>query len=49
MLATIVIGMAYTLLQTAFTIFELNTGNRLGGNGLGGNGLYYFDFYGDKV
>ncbi|CAK9181489.1 unnamed protein product [Ilex paraguariensis] len=44
MLATIVIGFAYTLLQTAFTIFQVSTGNRLAGGC-----LYQFDFYGDKV
>ncbi|PIN20829.1 hypothetical protein CDL12_06467 [Handroanthus impetiginosus] len=44
MLATGVIGMAYTLLQTAFTIFYVTTGNRFGGDGLA-----FLDFYGDKV
>ncbi|XP_059669189.1 CASP-like protein 4D1 [Cornus florida] len=44
MLATIVFGIAYTLLQTAFTIFQVSMGKRLGGDG-----LYQFDFFGDKV
>ncbi|PIN12348.1 hypothetical protein CDL12_15048 [Handroanthus impetiginosus] len=44
MLATGVIGMAYTLLQTAFTIFYVTTGNRFGGDGLA-----FFEFYGDMV
>ncbi|KAK6145340.1 hypothetical protein DH2020_022160 [Rehmannia glutinosa] len=44
MLATGVIGMAYTLVQTAFTIFFVTTGNRLGGDGLA-----LIDFYGDKA
>ncbi|KAL7253143.1 hypothetical protein ACSBR1_007631 [Camellia fascicularis] len=44
MLATIVIGIAYTLLQTVFTIYQLSTGNRLGGDR-----LFQFDFYADKV
>ncbi|XP_059309820.1 CASP-like protein PIMP1 [Lycium ferocissimum] len=43
LISTVVIGIAYTLLQTAFTIFFVNTGNRLGGEG-----LCLFDFYGDK-
>ncbi|CAA3002237.1 CASP PIMP1 [Olea europaea subsp. europaea] len=42
--ATIVIGLAYSLLQTAFTIFHVSTGNRIGVDGLD-----YIDFYGDKV
>ncbi|KAI3470714.1 hypothetical protein Pfo_027377 [Paulownia fortunei] len=42
--ATIVIGLAYTVVQTAFTIFQVSTGNRLGGHG-----LVYVDFYGDKA
>ncbi|PIN12349.1 hypothetical protein CDL12_15049 [Handroanthus impetiginosus] len=44
MLATGVIGMAYTLLQTAFTMFYVTTGNRFGGDGLA-----FLEFYGDKV
>ncbi|KAI3470717.1 hypothetical protein Pfo_027380 [Paulownia fortunei] len=44
MLATGVIGIAYTLLQAAFTIFYVSTGNRLGGDG-----LTLVDFYGDKA
>ncbi|KAG8390878.1 hypothetical protein BUALT_Bualt01G0129400 [Buddleja alternifolia] len=42
--ATTVIGLAYTVLQTAFTIFLVTTGNRLGGEG-----IVYIDFYGDKL
>ncbi|PIN20830.1 hypothetical protein CDL12_06468 [Handroanthus impetiginosus] len=44
MVATGVIGMAYALLQTAFTIFYVTTGTRFGGDGLA-----FLDFYGDKV
>ncbi|KAG8390877.1 hypothetical protein BUALT_Bualt01G0129300 [Buddleja alternifolia] len=44
MLAAGVIGIAYTVLQTAFTIFYVSTGNRLGGDG-----FTLVDFYGDKV
>ncbi|CAN4106838.1 unnamed protein product [Withania somnifera] len=43
LIATLVVGMAYTLLQTAFSIFLVSTGNRVGGEG-----LCLFDFYGDK-
>ncbi|KAF3639460.1 CASP-like protein 4D1 [Capsicum annuum] len=43
LISSVVIGMAYTLLQTAFSIFIVITGNRLGGEG-----LCLFDFYGDK-
>ncbi|KAL8102987.1 CASP-like protein PIMP1 [Apium graveolens] len=43
MLATIVIGIAYTLLQTAFTIYEATRENRIGGSS-----FLLFDFYGDK-
>ncbi|XP_055802102.1 CASP-like protein PIMP1 [Solanum dulcamara] len=43
LISSVVIGMAYTLLQTAFSIFFVTTGNRLGGEG-----LCLFDFYGDK-
>lgn len=44
MLATIVIGIAYTLLQTAFTIYEATRESRIGGSS-----FLLFDFYGDKV
>lgn len=44
MLATIVIGIAYTLMQTALTVYEATRGNRIGGQG-----FLLFDFYGDKV
>ncbi|KAK4489294.1 hypothetical protein RD792_005098 [Penstemon davidsonii] len=44
MLASGVIGMAYTILQTALTIFTVSTGNRLGGDGFA-----FLDFFGDKV
>ncbi|KAL0349202.1 UNVERIFIED_CONTAM: CASP-like protein PIMP1 [Sesamum angustifolium] len=43
-LAAGVIGIGYTLLQTAFTIFQVSTGNRLGGDG-----FTLLDFYGDKA
>lgn len=43
-LATAIIGILYTLLQAAFTIFHVSTGNRIGGEG-----LYQLDFYGDKA
>ncbi|CAN4090103.1 unnamed protein product [Withania somnifera] len=43
LISAVVTGMAYTLLQTAFSIFFVSTGNRLGGEG-----LCLFDFYGDK-
>ncbi|MCD7468556.1 CASP-like protein pimp1 [Datura stramonium] len=43
LIATVIVGMAYTLLQTAFSISLVTTGNRLGGEG-----FYLFDFYGDK-
>ncbi|KAK4480685.1 hypothetical protein RD792_013763 [Penstemon davidsonii] len=36
--------MAYTILQIAFTIFYVSSGNRFGGDA-----LTLFDFYGDKV
>ncbi|XP_057981081.1 CASP-like protein 4D1 [Malania oleifera] len=45
MVASIVIGIAYTLLQMAFTIYHLSMGHRL----VGGDGFYQFDFYGDKA
>ncbi|XP_057789141.1 CASP-like protein PIMP1 [Salvia miltiorrhiza] len=44
MLATGVVGIAYTFLQIAFTIYFVSTGNRLGGNG-----LMFLDFFGDKA
>ncbi|KAM7499262.1 hypothetical protein LguiA_023676 [Lonicera macranthoides] len=44
MVASIVFGIVYTLLQIAFTIYQVSTGNRLGGDG-----IYLFDFYGDKL
>ncbi|KAL3837777.1 hypothetical protein ACJIZ3_022368 [Penstemon smallii] len=44
MLASGVIGMAYTVLQIAFTIFYVSSGNRFGGDG-----LTLLEFYGDKV
>ncbi|KAL8051431.1 hypothetical protein ABFX02_06G147800 [Erythranthe guttata] len=44
MLASAVIGLAYTLLQTAFAIFHATTGNRLGGDGFA-----LVDFFGDKA
>ncbi|KAK9186846.1 hypothetical protein WN944_018235 [Citrus x changshan-huyou] len=45
LLATTVLGMAYTLLQIAFTLFSISTGNRI----ISGDGSFTFDFYGDKV
>ncbi|XP_027104460.1 CASP-like protein PIMP1 [Coffea arabica] len=44
LLGAIVIGLAYTLFQTALTIFLVSTGNRIGGDG-----MLQLDFYGDKV
>ncbi|XP_073042030.1 CASP-like protein PIMP1 [Primulina eburnea] len=44
MLAAGVIGMAYTLLQAAFTVFYVSTGNKIGGDGIS-----VVDFFGDKV
>ncbi|KAA8539451.1 hypothetical protein F0562_026143 [Nyssa sinensis] len=44
MVASIVTGIAYTLLQTVFNIFQVSMGKRVGGVG-----LYQFDCYGDKV
>ncbi|KAL7108984.1 hypothetical protein ACP275_06G147800 [Erythranthe tilingii] len=44
MLASAVIGMAYTLLQTAFTICHATTGIRLGGDG-----FTLVEFFGDKA
>ncbi|WMV23472.1 hypothetical protein MTR67_016857 [Solanum verrucosum] len=43
LISTVIIGMAYTLLQSAFSIFFVTTGNRFGGEG-----FCLFDFYGDK-
>lgn len=45
MLATIIIGFAYNLLQMAFSIFTVVSGNRV----LSGDGGYLFDFFADKV
>ena len=45
MVFTLVVGFAYTLLQIAFTIYQVCMGRRLSS----GDGLYQFDFYGDKV
>ncbi|KAL9421904.1 hypothetical protein AB3S75_034222 [Citrus x aurantiifolia] len=48
LLATTVLGMAYTLLQIAFTritLYSISTGNRI----ISGDGSVTFDFYGDKV
>ncbi|RDX81412.1 hypothetical protein CR513_37916 [Mucuna pruriens] len=45
MLSTIVLGFAYTLLQMAFSIFTVVSGNRV----LSGDGGYLFDFFGDKI
>ncbi|XP_021296081.1 CASP-like protein 4D1 [Herrania umbratica] len=44
-LASIIIGLVYSLLQTAFSLYHLATGNRL----ISGDGGFVFDFYGDKV
>ncbi|XWS66004.1 hypothetical protein CRYUN_Cryun05aG0162900 [Craigia yunnanensis] len=45
MLASIIIGLVYSLLQTGFSLYHLATGNRL----IAGDGAFVFDFYGDKV
>ncbi|CAK7325682.1 unnamed protein product [Dovyalis caffra] len=45
MLASVAFGLAYTLLQTAFTLRNMVTGNSL----TSGDGNLVFDFYGDKV
>jgi len=45
MISTIIIGFAYNLLQMAFSIFTVVSGNRV----LSGDGGYLFDFFGDKV
>ncbi|KAL6534042.1 hypothetical protein OROHE_013875 [Orobanche hederae] len=42
--AAVVIGLAYTAMQTGFTVYQITTGNRFGGDGLA-----YIDFYGDKA
>ncbi|KAH0714436.1 hypothetical protein KY284_007341 [Solanum tuberosum] len=44
MLFTIVIGFVHTLLQIAFTIFQL-----VSGQNIGGRFWVHFEFYGDKV
>ncbi|KAL2541741.1 CASP-like protein 4D1 [Abeliophyllum distichum] len=44
MLSTAVLGIAYTLVQSAFTIFRVSTGNRIGGDASA-----QIDFYGDKL
>ncbi|CAN4106836.1 unnamed protein product [Withania somnifera] len=43
LIATVIVGMTYTLLQTGFSISLVTTGNRIGGEG-----FLLFDFYGDK-
>ncbi|XP_031259545.1 CASP-like protein 4D1 isoform X1 [Pistacia vera] len=45
MLATTVISIAYTILQVAFSLYYVSTGNRV----ISGDGSFKFDFYGDKV
>ncbi|KAK7394211.1 hypothetical protein VNO78_14733 [Psophocarpus tetragonolobus] len=45
MISVIIIGFAYNLLQMAFSIFSVVSGNRV----LSGNGGYLFDFFGDKI
>jgi len=45
MISTIIIGFAYNLLQMAFSMFTVVSGNRV----LSGDGGYLFDFFGDKV
>ncbi|KAJ9160108.1 hypothetical protein P3X46_025539 [Hevea brasiliensis] len=45
MVAAIVIGFAYTILQMAFTLYHVATGNRA----MSDDGSLVFDFYGDKV
>ncbi|KAL3523805.1 hypothetical protein ACH5RR_016639 [Cinchona calisaya] len=47
MLSSIVIGFTYTLVQIAFTIFQVSTGNRVGGDT--NMAMFHLDFYGDKV
>ncbi|XP_021911630.1 CASP-like protein 4D1 [Carica papaya] len=44
MLAAVVIGLAYTILQVGFTLCHFSTGNHV----IGGQGHLLFDFYGDK-
>ncbi|XP_002530846.2 CASP-like protein 4D1 [Ricinus communis] len=45
MLATIVIGMAYTIMQVVFRIYHATTGKSV----LSGDGNLLFEMYGDKV
>lgn len=45
LLATTVIGLAYTVLQTIFSLLYISTGNRC----ITGDGSFTFEFYGDKV
>jgi len=45
MISTIIIGFAYNLLQMAFSIFTVVSGNGV----LSGDGGRLFDFFGDKV
>ncbi|ESW11223.1 hypothetical protein PHAVU_008G012300 [Phaseolus vulgaris] len=45
MISTIIIGFVYNLLQMAFSIFTVVSGNRV----LSGDGGYLFDFFGDKM
>ncbi|XP_027102554.1 CASP-like protein PIMP1 [Coffea arabica] len=44
LVASAVVGIAFTLIQSAFDIFKVSTGNRPGGAG-----FYLLDFYADKV
>ncbi|XP_073020843.1 CASP-like protein PIMP1 [Primulina eburnea] len=44
MCAAIVISIAYTLLQTTFTVILISSGSRFGGDV-----FVYVDFYGDKI
>ncbi|XWS74979.1 hypothetical protein CRYUN_Cryun01aG0045300 [Craigia yunnanensis] len=44
-LASIIIGLVYSLLQTGFSLYHLATGNRL----IAGDGGFLFNFHGDKV
>ncbi|KAK7374827.1 hypothetical protein VNO80_08269 [Phaseolus coccineus] len=44
-ISTIIIGFVYNLLQMAFSIFTVVSGNRV----LSGDGGYLFDFFGDKI
>lgn len=45
MMSTVVIGLAYTLLQIPFAIRYVSSGKRL----VDHHGLVLFEFYGDKV